>query len=155
MKNGKITEYGTGKTYQPGLCFIEERATTIPGDRTLDEAVWCVSNTGVPLCSASQTDQWEIGYTASLCCIYCQNTFQSERPDKKVCKCSKDNYQQSSQCGAGRFFSKERSCPKKRDKLKYHSPTIGCGSKSSLRFTIFLSQPIIKLYQLDNPVMNK
>ncbi len=42
MKNGTITEYGTGKTYQPGICFIEERATTIPGDSTLNEAVWCV-----------------------------------------------------------------------------------------------------------------
>jgi hypothetical protein len=32
---------------------------------------------------------------------------------------------------------------------------IGCGSKSSLRFTIFSSQPIIKLYQPEIPVMNK
>ncbi len=155
MKNGTITEYGTGKTYQPSLFFIEERATTIPGDSTLNEAVWCVTNTGVSLCSASQRDQWKIGYTRSICCIYCQNTTQPEHPDKKICKQSKDDYQQSSQCSAGRIFSKERSCPKKRDKLKYHSPTIGCGSKSSLRFTIFSSQPIIKLYQPEIPVMNK
>lgn len=155
MKNGSVTEYGTGKTYQPGLCFIEERATTVPGDSTLDDAVWCVANTGVSLCSASQSDQWEIGHTGSICCIYCQNTTQPEHADKEICKQSKHDYQQSSQWSAGRIFSKERSCPKKSGKLKYHSPTIGCGSKSSHRFTIFSSQPIIKLSQPDIAVMNK
>ncbi len=155
MENEAITEYGTGKTYQPGLCFIEERATTFPGDSTLNEAVWCVTNTGVSVCSASQRDQWGIGHTGSVCCIYCQNTTQPEHTCKETCKQSKDYYQQSSEYSAGRIFSKERSCPKKSDKLKYHSPSIGCGSKSSLRFTIFSSQPIIKLYQPDIRVMNK
>ena len=90
MENEAITEYGTGKTYQPGLCFIEERATTFPGDSTLNEAVWCVTNTGVSVCSASQRDQWGIGHTGSVCCIYCQNTTQPEHTCKETCKQSKD-----------------------------------------------------------------
>ena len=155
MKNGTITEYGTGKTYQPGLCFIKERKTSISGDRILDEAVWCVPNPGLSLCSASQRDQLKNGYTGSNCGIYRQNTSQPDHQNKKVCKVQRNVYQQSSQSSAGRFFSKERPCPKKRSKLKYHFHLIGCGSKSSLRFTIFSSQPIIKIYQLDTPVMNK
>lgn len=154
MINGKVAEYGTGKTYQPGLCFIEERKTSIWGGRAIDEEVWCVSNPGVSLCSASQRDERKNGYTGSICGIYRQNTSQSDHQDKKVRKLQRDVYQRSSQCSAGRFFSKERSWPKKRGKLKYHSPTIGCGSKSSLRFTIFSFQPITRLSQLNIPLMN-
>jgi hypothetical protein len=157
MKNGTFAEYGTDKTYQPGLCFIKEGAITIPGDSPSNEEAWGVSNTGVSLCSASQSDQRENSYTGSICCIYCKNTSQPNCPDKKICKLPGDDYQQSSQCSAGRFFSQERSCPKKRDKLRYPFPTIGCGSKSSLRLTIFSFQSVtkIKLYQPQIPLMNK
>ncbi len=154
MINGKVSEYGTGKTYQPRLCFIEERETSISGDRALDEEVWCVANSGVPLCSASQRDEEKNGYTGSICGIYCQNTSQPDHQDKKARKFQRDVYQHSSQSSTGRFFSKKRSWPKKRGKLKYHSPTIGCGSKSSLRFTIFSCQPIIKLFKLNIALMN-
>ncbi len=154
MINGKITEHRIGKTYQPGLCFIEERETSVSGDRALDEEVWCIANPGLSLCSASQRDQQKNGYTGSICGIYCQNTSQPDQQNKKVRKFQRDDYQYGSESSAGTFFSKERSWPKKRGKLKYHSPTIGCGSKSSLRFTIFSFQPINKLLQLYNPIMN-
>jgi len=154
MINGKVTEYGIGKTYQPGLCFIEEGKTSISGDRAFDEEVWCVSNPGVSLCSASQRAERKKGDTGSICGIYCQNTCEVDSQDKKVRKLQRDVYQHSSQSSAGRFFSKEKSWPKKRGKLKYRSPTIGCGSKSSLRFTIFSSQPITKLLKLNIPMMN-
>lgn len=154
MINGKVTEYGIGKTYQPGLCFIEEGKTSIWGDRAFDEEVWCVSNPGVSLCSASQRAERKKGDTGSICGIYCQNTSQPDHQDKKVRKLQRDVYQRSSQSSAGRFFSKERSWPKKRGKLKYHSPTIGCGSKSSLRFTIFSFQPITRSSKVAILMMN-
>lgn len=154
MINGKITEHGTGKTSQPGLWFIAERASSIAGDRALDEEVWCVSNPGVSLCSASQRDERKNGDTGSLCGIYRQNTCEPDHQNKKVRKFQRNVYQQSSQSSTGRFFSKERSWPKKRGKLKYHSPTIECGSKSSLRFTIFSCQPITTLSKVGILMMN-
>src|SRR3954452_23600607 len=154
MINGKVTEHGAGKACQPGLRFIAERATSIAGDRALDEEVWCVSNPGVSLCSASQRDESKNGYTGSICGIYCQNTYEPDSQNKKIRKLERNVYQQSSECSAGRFFSKERSWPKKRGKLKYHSPMIECGSKSSLRFTIFSFQPIIRLSKVEIVMMN-
>ena len=154
MINGEITEHGTGKTYQRGLYFIEERKTSCAGDRVPRREVWGVSGSGISLCSAGQRAQRKDGRTGSFCGVYHQNASQPYHQDKKVCKFQRNFHQQSSQSSAGRFFSKERSCQKKRDKLKYHFPTIVCGSKSSLRFTIFSFQSIMKLFPLNNPLMN-
>lgn len=154
MINGKITEDGAGKTYQPGLCFTEQRQISISGGRAFDKEIWSVSNPGVSLCSASQRDDRKDGYPGSCRRVYCKNTFQSDHQDKKVCKVQRDLYQQSSQISAGRFFSKERSWPKNRSRLKYHFPTIACGSKSFLKCIVFSSRPISKISILNIPVMN-
>ena len=95
--------------------------------------------------SASQRDKRKTSYTGSICGIYRQNTCKPDSQNKKVGKLQRNFYEQSSECSAGRFFSKVRSWPKKRGKLKYYSPRIECGSKSSLRFTIFSFQPITRL----------
>lgn len=154
MINGKITEHGAGKTYQSGVCFTEQRQISISGGRASDKKVWGVSNPGVSLCSASQRDERKNGYTRSLRGVYCKNTFQSDRQDKKVCEVQRDLHQQSSQISAGRFFSQERSWPKNRGKLKYHFPTIVCGSKSFLRCIVFCCRPIFKISILNIPVVN-
>ena len=154
MINGKITEHGTGKTYQPGVCFTEQRQTSISGCRAFDKEVWCVSNPGVSLCSASQRDEQEDGYTGIFCGVYCQNTYQFDHEDKKVRKVQRNVYQQSSQVSAGRFFSKERSWPKNRGKLRYHFPTIGSGSKSFLRCIVFSSRSISKISIQNIPALN-
>lgn len=83
MINGKISEHGTGKPYQPGLWFIAEGATSIAGDRALDKEVWCFSNPGISLCSTSQRDEPKNGYTGSNCGIYCQNTYKPNYQNKK------------------------------------------------------------------------
>src|SRR4051794_33822689 len=98
MINGKVPEHGTGKTYQPGFWFIAERATSIAGNRALDEEVSCVSNPSLSLCSASQRDEGKNGYTGSICGIYCQNTDKPDYQNKKVRKLQRNVYQQSSQC---------------------------------------------------------
>jgi hypothetical protein len=154
MINGKITEHGTGKTYQPGVCFTEQRQISISGGRAFDKEVWGVSNPGVSLCSASQRDDRKDGYPGSFRGVYCKNTFQSDHQDKKVCEVQRALHQQSSPISAGRFFSQERSWPKNRGKLKYHFPTIACGSKSFLRCIVFSSRPISKISILNIPVMN-
>ncbi len=149
MINGKVSEHGTGKTYQPGFWFIAERANSIAGNRVLEEEVWCVSNSGLSVCSASQRVEGRNGFTGSICGIYCQNPDKPDYQSKKVRNLQRNVYQQSSQFSTGRFFSKESSWPKKRGKLKYYSHTIECGSKSSLGFTIFSSRLITKLTGLN------
>lgn len=154
MINGKITESRIGKTHQSYVCFAEKRQASISGNIALDGKIWCIPDTGLSLCSASQGDQWENGYTGNFCSVYGKNTTRPDQPGKKVCKFQRNDYQQSSQGSIGGIFVKERSWPNKRGKLKYPSVMTVCGSKSSLRFTIYLCQPIAKLFQLNNLAMN-
>lgn len=154
MVNEKITERRIGQTHQPCLWFAEERQTSIRGNNTFDENVRGIPNPSVSVYSASQTDQWENGYTGNFCGVYREITSQPDRQGKKVGKFERDDHQQISQVSAGGVFVKERPWPNQRGKLKYHSPMTVCGSKSSLRFIICSCQPIAKLFQLNNLGMN-
>lgn len=153
MINGTIPKHGTGKAYQRGLRFFTKRKIFISGGRTLDEDLRCVPDTGLSLCSSGQRDQVKNDYSGSLNSIYREDSSSLDCQDKKVCKFYRNVYQQSPQRCAGRIFSKDRSWPKKRGKLKYHFPTTGCGSKSSLRFTIFLFQPITRSFRLTTALL--
>lgn len=154
MINGKSTEYRIGKKDQSGLCFAQQRKSSIFSSRAFGKEVWCVSNSGISLYPTSQGYEQEDGDTGNLFGIYCQNTSQLDYPDKKICKHQRDFYKQSCQSGAGRFFSKERSWAKNRGALKYHSPTIECRSKSFLRFTIFLYRSPCKVPIQNLPILN-
>jgi hypothetical protein len=152
MINGTITKHGTGKTHQPGLRFFAKRKIFISSGRTVDEDLPGVPDTGLSVCSSGQRAQVRNDYPGSLSSIYFEDSSNLDCQDKKVCKFYRNVYQQSGQCCAGRIFSKDRSWPKERGKLKYHFPTTGCGSKNSLRFTIYLFQQITRLFQLTTAV---
>jgi len=154
MIHGKIAELRTGQTYQSGVHFIKQGQRICSGYRAPNGNVWSVSNSGLPVCSASQGEQHENGYSRNLCRLYRQTTTHPDQSDKEICKIPGDVDQQSGPYCAGRIFSKEGSCQKRRNKLRYHIPLIVCGSKSSRRFTISLFQPTPSLFPLSIQLMN-
>ena len=153
MINGKITELGTGQTYQQGICFTTEGEVSSTDSRTFSGDVWSISNPGLSLYSASRRDQRQVAYSSDFCSIYGQTTTHSDQSGKEICKIKRDDDQQSGANCAGRIFSKERSWQKRRNKLKFHLLMIVCGSKNSLRSTISLSQTTL-LSQLNIPLLN-
>lgn len=154
MRDGKITELGAGQTHQPGFHSIEQRKRISPHSRTLDEEVWSVLHTGLPLCSASQTQQGEGCYSRNCCGLYRQTTTHSDKTGKEICKIARASDQQCGPYCAGRIFSKQGSCQKRTNKLRCHTCMIACGSKNSRRFTTCLFQSIAQLFQMNIPSMN-
>jgi len=154
MKYGKITELGIGKTYQSGLCFTEERNSTFTSYNSFDGQVWSFQNTGIQIYSAGQRKQRESSYSGKFCGVYRQTPSQSYQESEEVGEFPGNVHQQSGQGSIGRVFIKEKLCPKKRGKLKCHSPTTVCGSKNSLRFTICLPQQMKLLSPVKIQLMN-
>lgn len=154
MINGKITECRTGQAGQSGVCFTTEEQSSSPDSRAFNGDVWSIENPGVSLYSAGQREQREAGYSGSFCGIYRQATTRTDQSDKEVCELQRHIDQQSGSYSAGRIFSKEGSCQKRRNKLRYHLPMIVCGSKSSRRFTISLFRPTSRLFSLNKFLMN-
>ena len=140
MVNGKITEHGTSQTHQSGLHFTEQRKAIISGNRVFNGGVRCFSDPGVPVCSASQSKQRPGSYSGSFCGFYSQTATQPDQSGKEICEVQRYIDQQSGPCCLGRILSKEGSWQKRRNKLRYHLPTIVCGSKNSLRSIISLSR---------------
>ncbi len=138
MINEKITKLGTGEAHQSCLYFIEERNTSFSDYNPLDNNVWCIKNSGIPVHPAGKTKRRAHCYSGSFCGVYCQITIGSGQTNQKICTLKRNVNQQSGKNSSGRFFSKERSWSNKRGKLKYHIAMIGCGSKSSPRLIVFL-----------------
>ena len=139
MKYEKITKIGIGRTYQRSLHFTKERTARFSDSKSLGGIVWRIENTGVPIYSAGKSEQRTYCYTGKFCCIYCQTATRSDQASQKFCKFQRNVHQQSGQNCAGRFSSKKGPWPKNKGGLKYPIAMTGCGSKSSHRFTIFLS----------------
>ncbi len=154
MANEKIAEPGVGQTYQPYVYFAAKGKTSAADSSAIDAAIWCLSNTGVSLYRAGKSDHRENGDTGKFCSVYRQAATYTDQTDKETLGIQRVIDQQSGPYCAGRIFSKEGSCQKRRNKLRYHLPMIVCGSKSSRRFTISLFQPTSPLFSLNKFLMN-
>jgi len=154
MVNGKIPELRTSQTYQQSLRIVEHREAAICDNNAFNGDIWCFSNPGVPVCSASQSEQRTDSHSGRFCGVYCQTTTQPDRSDKEICEFQRDIDQQSGPYCAGRILSKEGSWQKRRSKLRYHIPLIDCGSKNSLRFIIFSFQPTTPMFPSNIALMN-
>ena len=154
MINGKITELGVGQTHQSGVYYAAKGKPPATDSRAVDTEIWSVTNPGVSLYTAGKRDQRENGDTGKFCSVYRKAATYTDQADKKIIGIQRAIDQQSGPYCAGRIFSKEGSCQKRRNKLKYHSLMIVCGSKISRRFTISLFQPTDLLFSLNNFLMN-
>jgi hypothetical protein len=153
MINGKSTELGISQAYQPGIYFAAKGKTSAADSGTIDAEVRGLSNTGVSIYTVGKRDQPENGDTGKFCGVYCQAATYTDQADKETIGVQRAIDQQSGPYCAGRIFSKEGSCQKRRNKLRYHLPMIVCGSKSSRRFTISLSQST-RSSPLNIPILN-
>lgn len=142
MTNEKIRKFGTSAKNQPSLCFPGGRNAPYSDSKPSDDDVWGIKNPGISLCPTSQREQILYGGSRNFCSIYSKTSTQFDQQGQKVCKFPRYVNWQSGQNSAGRFFSKEGSCPKQGDKLKRPIAMIGYVSKNSPRFTIFLSLTI-------------
>jgi hypothetical protein len=140
MTNAKITELGISQTYQRGICLTSKRKATAADSRGIDAEIWCLSNTGVSLYTVSQGNQRKNGGSGEFRSLYRKVATDADQADKKTLEIKKAIDQQSGPYCAGRIFSKEGLCPKRRNKLRYHLPMTGWGSKNSLRYIISLFQ---------------
>lgn len=154
MTNGKITKPGIGQTYKSGIYYVAKGQAPAANSGTVNAEIWCLSNPGVSLHTACKRDQRKDVHTGKLCSVYCQAATCSDQADKEVIGIQRANDQQSGSYCAGRIFSKEGSCQKRRNKLRYHLPLIVCGSKSSRRSIISLFLPTGRFFSLNNLLMN-
>jgi hypothetical protein len=152
MKNGKITELRIGQTYQRGVRFIAKGNASATDRRAVEAEIWCVTDTGLSLYPTGKGDQRKDGHTGEFCSLHRQVTTNADQAHKEAIEIPEALDQQSGPYCAGRIFSKEGSCQKRTNKLRYHLATTGCGSKSSRKFTISLSHPI--LFSLNKLLMN-
>jgi len=143
MVNGEISEFRGINAYQSGFYFIESRTSAFSNSRRLSGYVWHFKNSSLSLFTAGKDQSAKNPHSRKLCGFYCQTASQFDQENKKYCEVSWNVDQQNGKNSAGRFFSNKGSWPKKGGKLKYHMYMIDWGSKSSLRFTIFLSVTII------------
>ena len=154
MANGKSTELGVGQTDQPGFYFTAEEHASAADSKRVDGKIWSFCKSGLPVYPTGEIDHRENDDTGKFCSVYGKTTTYTDQTDKEVIGIQRAIDQQSGPYCAGRIFSKEGSCQKRRNKLRYHLPMTGCGSKSSLRFIISLYQPTTLLYLLNNHQMN-
>ena len=135
MIHGKIAEFRTDKTYQPGFYLVKARGTNPSNCDPFIKYVWHIQGAGLSLFETSQSKQRAYSYSGRCRGIYCQTATGFNQTGQKICPCNRHVYQQSGQGGAGGFFSSKGSWPRNRDKLKWPIAMTGCGSKSSHRFT--------------------
>jgi len=156
MINGKSAELRICQTHQPGVYLVAKQQASVANSRKADAEVWCISGTGLPLYSVGPGDQRENGDTGKFCGIYSKASTYTDQSDKEIIGIQRAIDQQSGSYCAGRIFSKEGSWQKRSNNLRYHLPMIVCGSKSSLRFIIFLFRPLPtnQLFSLTNHRMN-
>ena len=154
MINEKITELGVGQTHQPGVYYVAKQQASTAYSRKADAEVWSISGTGLPLYTVSPGDQQENGYTGKFGSVYSKTATYTDQANKEIIGIQRAIDQQSGSYCAGRIFSKEGSCPKSNNNLRYHLPMIVCGSKSSRRFTISLFRPTSQLFSLNKFLMN-
>jgi RNA-directed DNA polymerase len=155
MINGKSTEFGAGQADQSGVCSAVKGEACFRDSRVFNREIRSFSNTSISLCTASQREQREGGYSGGFRGVYRQTASEPDQTGEKVCTFSRDVDQQVGPGSAGRVSVKAGSWQKRRDKLKRRIATTGYGSKSSLRFTICLSrQRIVGLSAPESQLLN-
>ncbi|WP_315819397.1 reverse transcriptase domain-containing protein [Paraflavitalea speifideaquila] len=154
MINGKITEFGISQTHQPGFCSAAKGQTSAADCRAVDAEVWGISNPGLSLYPISQGNQRKDVDTGKFCRVYRQVATYTDQADKEAIGIQRVIDQQGGPYCAGRIFSKVGSCPKRRNKLRYHLPMTGCGSKSSRRYIISSFPPTGQLFSLNKFLLN-
>ena len=154
MTNGKIAELGVGQTDQLCVCFVAKQQASAVYSRKVDAEVWSISGAGIPLYSVGPGDQRKNGDTGKFCGVYRKAATYTDQSDKEIIGIQTAIDQQSGSYCAGRIFSKEGSCQKRRNNLRYHLPMIVCGSKNSLRFIISLFRPANLFFSPNNLQMN-
>lgn len=156
MINEKSTELRIGRTHQRGVYLVAKQQASAAYSRKADAEVWRISGTGLPLYTVGTGDQRENGDTGKFCGVYSKASTYTDQPDKEIIRIQRAIDQQSGSYCAGRIFSKEGSWQKKSNNLRYPLPMIVCGSKSSLRFIIFLFRPIPAnlMFSLNHHLMN-
>src|SRR5215204_296961 len=154
MTNGKIAKLRVGQTHQLCVYYAAEGQTPAAGGKSDDAEIWSIASPGLSLYPISQRDQQKDGDTGKFCSVYREAATYTDQADKEIIGIQRAIDQQSGPYCAGRIFSKEGSCQKRRNKLRYHLPMTVCGRKSSRRSTISLFQPISQLFSLNNLLMN-
>lgn len=144
MINGKGTEYASGRTHQSGIYFIKETNSGFSNSKQFGRDVQHIKSAGLSLLEAGKEEQSKDAGSGKFYSFYGQITTRRDQKDKSLWGIQGNVNKQSGPNSAGRFFSKNGSWPKKRGRLKYHTSMIDCGSKSSHRFTIFLSLIMIQ-----------
>ena len=140
MINEEVTEFGISRKNQPGTQPIGATKAAWEYCGTVNGHLWRIPNTSLSVCSASQGAQTEARYSREFSGFYSKTSTQSDPSGKRVRPIARDIDQQNSQNGLGRVFvEKTASWPKRRRSLKYRSPMIVCGSKSSHKRIIFSS----------------
>jgi DNA invertase Pin-like site-specific DNA recombinase len=143
MINGKSTEPGTGHAYQRGIYLTSKRKAAAANCNVVKAEVWCLTDTGLSLHQAGQGNQRKNGGAGAFCRLYGKVATDAGPTDKEAIGIQEVIDQQSGSYGAGRIFSWQGSCPKRRNRLRCHLPMTGCGNKSSHRCTICLCQPVL------------
>lgn len=140
MINGTITERRISQAYQPYVYPASKGhySTTACGEAGAE--VWYISDTGLSLCKSGKRDQRENGDSGKFCGVYRQTTTLTDQAHQEVIRYAESDNQQSGPYCAGRIFSKEGSCQKRRDKLRHPLLMTVCGSRSYLRLTISSSR---------------
>lgn len=155
MIDGKSAEYGISQTDQSGVCLAFEGEVNSGDSGAFDREIWGFSDAGISVCTASQGEQWQSGYSGRVCGIYRQTATESDQQGKKVGPFAGNVDQQSGPVSAGRVSVKAGSWQKRRDKLKCRFATTGYGSRSSHRFIISLfHHRIPAVSALINPMLN-
>lgn len=154
MANEKITELGIGKTDQLYVYDVAKGQTPASNSGKADTDVWGVFHTGLSLYLVGQRDQRKNGDTGKFCGVYGQTATITNQADKTIIGFQRANDQQSGSYCVGRIFSKSGLCQKRRNKLGYHLPMTGCGSKNSHRFIICLYHPMSQLFSPNNVLLN-
>ena len=138
MINGKNTEFGAGQADQSGVCSVVKGETYFGDSRVFDREIRSFSNTSISLCTASQREQRESGYSGGFCGVYCQTASEPDQTGKKVCTFSRDVDQQVGPGSAGRVSVKAGSSymnasivkPCECDRNKCHRIAV-CGKTAS------------------------
>lgn len=138
MINGTVTELRIGQADQPNFYYASKGKASAADSSAVDAAIWCLSNTSLPIYTTGQRYRRKNGHPGKFCGIYGQVTTYPDQTHKAIVRKERAINQQSGAYRAGRIFSQNWSCQKRRNKLKYHQSMIDCGSKSSLRYIISL-----------------
>ena len=140
MIHEEIKKYGISTTDQPCFYHVEKRVVIVGNFRCLGQTIWCIQDTGLSLCTAGQKEPGPHPGSRTPRGLHGKTWSEPDQGDKSSSLIDGVINQCSSKHSTGRVFIKTRPWRKKRDALNYPVRMTGLGSKSSHRFTVFLSR---------------